>query len=313
MKKVMVIGASGGIGQAIVKELAERNVDVVAFARGKEKLEALFADNQYVTIQQGDALNKRELELGMLGVDVIIHALNIPYSKWEDNLEKIMRNVVEIAKRYQAKLGIVDNIYGYGRGSEKKITEASPKYPHTKKGKIRLELEEIVKKSGVEALFAYFPDFYGPGAEKSMLHYLFVGVANNKMSFFIGDPTVKREYIYTLDGAKAMVTLVEKPDAYGQGWNIPATDVISGNEIIEFMRQEEGFTKKVWTVKKGILTLLGFFDEDVKEVVEMLYLTETPVVLSGEKYEKYIGSLPRTSYKDGMKRTIPSYKTNIEK
>ena len=45
MKKALVLGASGGMGYSLVKELSSRGIKVVAFARTKEKLERLFRDD----------------------------------------------------------------------------------------------------------------------------------------------------------------------------------------------------------------------------------------------------------------------------
>ncbi|MCU9614768.1 hypothetical protein OEV98_14585 [Caldibacillus lycopersici] len=42
----------------------------------------------------------------------------------------------------------------------------------------------------------------------------------------------------------------------------------------------------------------------MREVVELFYLNETPIMLSGEKYEKYIGPIPLTLYSEGIKQTI---------
>ncbi len=48
-----------------------------------------------------------------------------------------------------------------------------------------------------------------------------------------------------------------------------------------------------------MIQFIGLFDKQMKEFVEILYLTVKPVVLSGEKYEKYIGVVPRNSYYEG--------------
>ncbi|MNI14457.1 hypothetical protein D3C73_677190 [compost metagenome] len=50
--------------------------------------------------------------------------------------------------------------------------------------------------------------------------------------------------------------------------------------------------------------MIGLFVPVMKEVVEMLYLTEEPFVLSGEKYERLIGPIPATSFQDGISATI---------
>ncbi len=57
-----------------------------------------------------------------------------------------------------------------------------------------------------------------------------------------------------------------------------------------------------------MMALAGLFNPMMREVVEMMYLTEEPVVLSGEKYEALIGPLPKTPYEEGIKKTIEHLK-----
>lgn len=111
MKKAMVIGASGGMGYALVLELVSRGVEVVAFARGKERLEALFRRKEKVTIRPGDAGEKKQVSEAANGVDVIFHALNLPYEEWKMKLLPITKNIIEAAEENGAKLAVVDNIY----------------------------------------------------------------------------------------------------------------------------------------------------------------------------------------------------------
>lgn len=90
---------------------------------------------------------------------------------------------------------------------------------------------------------------------------------------FIGNMNVPREYVYLPNAACMVIELASREDAYGQNWHIPGTDVISG-----------------------------------KEIVEMLYLTEEPLVLRGKKYERFIGPIPVTSYEKGITDTIHAIK-----
>lgn len=61
-----------------------------------------------------------------------------------------------------------------------------------------------------------------------------------------------------------------------------------------------------------MIKFIGLFDKQMKEYVEMLYLTEKPVMLSGEKYEEHIGILPKTPYYEGLKETILYMNNNSE-
>ena len=306
MKKALVLGASGSMGYAIVKELCGRGIHVVAFARNKKRLGALFSGNKHVEVVAGDVFVKEDIMNAAKDVDIIFHAVNIPYSDWEKQQEKLLINILEVSKHYGIKLGIVDNIYAYGRQGEGLVKEEAKKRPHTKKGKIRLQLEEMAKQANVRMFIAHFPDFYGPNAESTLVHHTLKGILANKMSSFVGDKKIAREYIFTPDGAKAMVELALHDEAYGQNWNIPGYGVITGEEMIQHIRELTGYTKRVITVKRGMIQFIGLFDKQMKEFMEMLYLTEKPVVLSGEKYERYIGDIPKTSYYNGLKEMIIS-------
>ncbi|WP_375122148.1 hypothetical protein [Lysinibacillus sp. RS10] len=57
--------------------------------------------------------------------------------------------VVKIAEKQRAKIALVDNIYAYGRQSTNRITEETRKEPQTKKGKIRLAMENKLKESNI--------------------------------------------------------------------------------------------------------------------------------------------------------------------
>lgn len=304
MKKALVVGASGGIGYALVCELVSKGIQVIAFSRGKEKLASLFQHQKNVTIFAGDALNEREISEAAQGVDIIFHAVSFPYQEWHHKHLKCLNSMIEVAKQQQAKIALVDNIYAYGRQTTHKVTEEANKEPHTKKGKIRLAMENTLKDSGVPSLIVHMPDLYGPNAENTILYETLKSVVHHKKANFVGNMRVEREFIYTFDGAKAMVELALRPDAYNQNWNIPATHPITGKNLMVLVSQITGYQKDVRTISKGMIRFIGIFSPFMKEMVEMMYLTEKPVLLSGAKYEQEIGTLPNTSYREGLEETF---------
>lgn len=304
MKKALVLGASGGMGYSIVNELIRRGVEVTAFARSAQKLRNLFEEREGITIQAGDILNLQDLITASENVDVIFQAANIPYPEWEDKLVPFIGNVLKAATHQKTKLVMIENIYAYGRSNGSKVTESASKQPNTKKGKIRLHVEQLVKQSNVPTIIAHFPDFYGPNAENTLLHFTFKDAVRHKKAMFVGNQTIAREFIYTPDGAKAAVNLSLQDNAYGQNYNIPGFGVITGEEIIQIIRELSGYDQPVRTVSKNMIRFLGLFNANMREVVEMFYLNEEPVVLDGTKYELEIGPLPRTSYREGIKQTL---------
>ncbi|MGE7090891.1 SDR family NAD(P)-dependent oxidoreductase [Lysinibacillus sp. NPDC048646] len=304
MKKALVVGASGGMGYALVNELAARGIQVVAFSRGKEKLVALFQHQPNVTIYTGDVFNEEQLRKASHGVDVIFHAISFPYQEWEDKHIRCINILIKVAQAQQAKIALVDNIYAYGRQSTNLVTEEARKIPHTKKGKIRLAMENNLMESSVPSLIVHLPDLYGPNAENTILHGTLKSVVKDKKANYVGNMQVAREFLYTFDGAKAMVELALQSDTYNQNWHVPAVHTVTGEQLVTILRDITGYKREVRTVSKAMIGLLAIFSPFMKEMKEMMYLTEQPVILSGEKYEKAIGTLPQTSYKEGLHETL---------
>jgi putative NADH-flavin reductase len=83
--KLLVLGATGGAGQEIVRQAIERGHSVTAFVRSLDRLKP-FKDR--ITIKQGDLLNSAELEQAIRGHDAVLSAFGprVPISKVDANL-----------------------------------------------------------------------------------------------------------------------------------------------------------------------------------------------------------------------------------
>lgn len=158
------------------------------------------------------------------------------------------------------------------------------------------------------------PDYYGPTAnEASYLGSTLEAIAAGKPAMFIGNMSVPREYVYLPDAAVMMVELAGREEAYGQNWNIPGAGIISGKEIVRIAQAASGSSKPVIPVGAAGLSLLGLFIPVMKEIVEMLYLTKEPLILSGSKYERTVGPIPATPFEQGITETIRVLKARQDK
>ncbi|NIK71338.1 SDR family NAD(P)-dependent oxidoreductase [Paenibacillus sp. BK720] len=311
MKKAVVIGATGGTGAAITEELASRGIPVVAFGRSRSKLEnfaARLGHPANLALAVGDAFKADDVEKASRGAEVMFHCANVPYHEMEERLIPLGEAVMEAADRLGLKVVVIDGIYPYGKRQMELVTEEHPKQPHTRKGRTRLKFAEMVfdaKWRRARPLIVRLPDYYGPTAnEASYLGSTLEAIAAGKTAFFIGNMNVPREYVYLPDAAKMIAEISLRDQAYGQEWNIPGGDVISGHEIVRLAREASGSKKAVLPLGKAGLSLLGLFVPVMKEVVEMLYLTTEPLRLSGEKYERFIGPIEATGFERGISGTI---------
>jgi nucleoside-diphosphate-sugar epimerase len=314
MKKAVVLGATGGMGNALVERLLQEGIPTVAFARSADKLAALQErmmklgyDGTQLEIVLGDAFRVEDVARAAVGADVIYQSVNVPYAEWKDKLIPQAQTVIDAARAVNARIAVIDNIYAYGRRQQDKVDEQHPKKPHTRKGNYRLAMEQLyleAQKKGVQSAIFHLPDFYGPLAPNTLLYFTLAAIAAHKPSRYVGSQLIPREFIYMPDAAQAVVHAASFKEAYDQQWNIPGAGIITGAEIIRFANVAAGSTRKVGTVSKAMLRFVGLFQPQLRESVEMFYLNEEPLILSGQKYEQQFGKIPATPYQQAITDTI---------
>ena len=76
MTKVLVIGASRGIGLETVKALLAKNHEVRAFARSTATIPL---DNERLEKVDGDALDRRDIDRALEGVDTVVQSLGVSF------------------------------------------------------------------------------------------------------------------------------------------------------------------------------------------------------------------------------------------
>ncbi len=75
MSKILIIGASSGIGLETCKTALARGYDVVAFSRHADEIQT---NHDRLIKCKGDALNYDEVKHAMQGVDAVIQTLGVP-------------------------------------------------------------------------------------------------------------------------------------------------------------------------------------------------------------------------------------------
>ena len=83
--KLVILGATGGVGLEIVRQAIEHHHDVTAFVRSPERLEP-FADR--ITVRRGDLLSSADLEKALRGHDAVLSGFGprVPVAKTDANL-----------------------------------------------------------------------------------------------------------------------------------------------------------------------------------------------------------------------------------
>ncbi|EMY61815.1 NAD dependent epimerase/dehydratase family protein [Leptospira terpstrae serovar Hualin str. LT 11-33 = ATCC 700639] len=152
---------------------------------------------------------------------IIFQASNVPYHEMATKSLLIAGSVMKAAEANSHKFVFVDGVYVYGPNSGYAVEDTYNRKPNSKKGKIRIEMEKLIFSSRWKQrkpLIVRLPDYYGPTSKNSYLNPTLEGLAFGKPSLFIGDTTVKREYIYLPDAAKMIVKVAFKNSSYKRNW-----------------------------------------------------------------------------------------------
>ncbi|ONG07516.1 hypothetical protein BXT92_16565 [Klebsiella pneumoniae] len=194
--KVLILGASGGIGGEVARRLVADNWQVRALKRGAQICGP--ADGmQWIA---GDALDGGQVAAAAAGCDVIVHAVNPPgYRHWRQQVLPMLRNTLQAAERQRALVVLPGTVYNYGPDAFPLIAEEAAQQPVTRKGAIRVAMELALKdyvQRGGRALIVRAGDFFGPRAgnnatlrEMVEMHYLWrlpVRLRNDKLVDFLG-------------------------------------------------------------------------------------------------------------------------------
>ena len=117
--KIIVFGATGGVGHLVVKQALEEGFDVTAFVRTPDKLKAT---GNRLTIVQGDAFHVEQVAAAIAGHDAVVSCLGSNQGmKKSDDLRTMAKNIVAGMQQhgvkrivYTASAGINDELPGIG-------------------------------------------------------------------------------------------------------------------------------------------------------------------------------------------------------
>jgi nucleoside-diphosphate-sugar epimerase len=313
MDRIALFGAAGAIGGTIAAELRKRNQPYRVIGRGRAELERAFGsdpDAEIVTWNPDDPASVRSASRG---VDTILYLVGLPY--WQFELHpQLMRKTLDgaIAEGVQ-HIVLIGTVYPFGRARTERVREDHPREPHTYKGRMRKEQEDLVLSADgsgkIRGTILRLPDFYGPGIDKSFLASAFQAAVKGGRAQLVGPIDTPHEFVLVPDVGPVALALAEEPLAYGRAWHFGGPGTITERAFVERIFQEAGREPKLIVANKTILRLMGLFNPLMREMVEMNYLFQTPVIMDDSAIHELLGNIHKTSYEDGIRETLQFYQT----
>ncbi len=303
----LVLGSTGSLGSAIVNELTSAGKPVRALVRNRAKSGKVFASPDKVELIEGSVEDPQTLQKAFDGVELFYNCINLPYQQWS-RLPQVHGRIIDAARKAKTRMVFPGNVYIFGHAPEGKVREDHSRNPCSRKGRIRLALEETFMQRSrdgeVPCVIVRFPDYYGPNSA-SVADGIFRSALMNKTARWFGKLDAMHEFIFISDAAKAMVTASERPDAFGQEFNVPGPEPIRVRDWINLVYKQAGFEPKMTGTSRTFVRLAGLFNGLAREFAEMQYLTEEPLILDGSKFNSFFGTnYPTRSYEDGIRETL---------
>ena len=308
IQKVAIFGAGGAIGRAVAPELERRGIPFRVVGRSKEKLHAAFGKMQHAEVFDADLTDLRSAGAAARGVDTIVCTVGLPYPAHHLHPAMIRTTIEAAVSMKVARLVLVSSVYGYGAPRTSHVAETHSREPVARKGKFRKEQEDAVmeahQKGRLQGLVVRLPDFYGPDADLSLANPIFRAALDGKTANWLGPVNALHEFVFVPDTGPVIADLAECAECYGEAWNFAGAGEINAMDFITRVYRQAGRSPKYRSVGRGMLKVMGWFSPFFRELPEMLYLQETPVLLDDSKLRAKLGAVHKTGYDEGIRQTL---------
>lgn len=325
----VVLGASGGVGHAVVEELVRQGRRVRAVHRGAGTAPppagaeapgrgdaAVERDDPQVEWLAADISTAEGARVACAGAAVVHHCAQPAYHRWGQEFPAMNEAVIAGAAAAGAKLVFADNLYCYAPPTDGALTEDAPQRPSSRKGAVRRamanRLLEAHRAGVVRVAIGRASDYYGPGVLASSAgERLFTAVLAGRTVRWPGRVDVPRTLHHVGDVARGLVTLATDDRADGRAWILPAAPPLTPRELVRRVGTAAGRPARVSATPRAVLRLLGLVDPAAGELPDIWYQFDRPWVADDGQFQDAFGPQPATSYDRGLAATVAWYRARV--
>jgi nucleoside-diphosphate-sugar epimerase len=234
--------------------------------------------------------------------------VGVPYNHFELH-PVLMRQTLDAAiAEGVGQMLLVGTVYPYGRAKQTPAREDHPREPHTFKGKMRKQQEDLLLEADaagkIRGIVLRLPDFYGPRVKNSFLDGVFNAAAKGGTANLIAPIDRPHQFVYVPDVGPVVLELLRHPEAHGRWWHLAGEGTASMQEIVAMVGQLAGKPIKTRAVGLGMLRVIGLFQPVMRELVEMNYLLTDPFILDDNALCALLGDVKKTSLQEGLRQSL---------
>ncbi|MEX2804603.1 NAD-dependent epimerase/dehydratase family protein [Streptococcus sp. H31] len=320
--KILVTGATGFLGQYIVRELAAHAYQIVAFGRRKEIGKQLEREHSALTFVQGDLRQLSDLEKAIQGCSAVIHAgaLSDLWGRWQDFYDTNVlgtQHILELCQKYHCQRLVhisSPSIYARAQNQLNLTEDQAPQQNnlnHYIKSKLLAE-QLVLKAKDVPSVILRPRGLFGVGDSSIIPRLLRINDSLGIPLLHQGKQLVDMTCVE--NAAYAARLCLEKKAALGQIYNVTNGEPLPFKSLLELFFREAGktvqfrpFNAKLLGVLVRLLEFSYRFCRSPKEpplTRYTYYLLAYSQTLSIDKIERELGYRPKLSLLEGVQNYV---------
>lgn len=304
-----VLGATGQIAIELARELNRTFTDDIRLvSRNPRKVSA--SD----TLVAADLLDANQAAKAVKGSSIVYFTAGLPPDTqlWETQFPVMLQNALDAARATDASFVYFDNTYMYPQ-DDRLLTESTPFEPVGRKGRVRARMASMVlqemERGDIPVVIGRAPEFYGPGKTQSITNTLVIDnlKAGKTPRVPVRDDT-QRTLIWTPDASRALASLGNTSDAFGQTWHLPCDDErLTYKQFVTLASQILGKDATYKILGKLTLQAVGLISKQVRELRELLPRYEHDNLFDSSKYKQRFPDFKVTTYRQGLTQILNEF------
>lgn len=299
--QILVLGAAGRLGFAASEAFRDAGWSVKGLVRPGAAWRAPRGIDVIETNDRTVAVKEAR------GTDIVLHALNAPYTGWAQHALPMAYSAIEAAEQSGATLMFPGNVYNYGAGMPAVLDETTPMQPTSRKGKLRNEVELRLREAsdrGVRTIILRAGDFFGRGQGSWFDLVLIKELAKNRVTY-PGPLDVVHEWAYLPDYIAALIRLATIRSALEPfaTFGFPG-HAVTGQEFVSAIAKASGRSLKIGHINWWMMRTFGSIWKMGRELTDIGYLWQVPHRIDGSKLAAAIGEVPHTPLDTAVARAL---------
>jgi nucleoside-diphosphate-sugar epimerase len=295
--RILVLGAAGRLGYAASEAFRDAGWTVRGLVRPGR------ANAVPRGIEAVDAVTRDEAVAAGHACDIVLNAFNPIITEWQKNATSLAYAAIAAAEGNGATLLFPGSVWNFGRDVPSVIDESTPMSATSRKGRIRIEIEQRVQEAcerGMRAIVLRAGDYFGGGRGSWFDLVICKEIARGRLTY-PGPLDVAHAWAYLPDFAQTMVQLANRRDSFHpfESFGYPG-HAVTGHQLLAAIEDETKSKFNIrpmswWMIKTfGQLLALG------RELSELEYLWRVPHSISGDKLKAAVGDVPHTPLPDAV-------------